>query len=125
MCVHDAIHVRTQPVNQQVHTNFTRHVAPPGYAIPFHVHDNHVGRTHHSLAHGARRNQDPPAVEPNRKIAIRGRYQATLVEHTLVVDDLLAVLAFTAHGMDFRWAAPSSLRYGTARIGHTQSDNEK
>ena len=104
--MHHSLNVRPQPVNQQVHGDFARHVAASFQTAALHVHNDQVRRLHHALAHGRRSGQDTVFVQAHRKIAIHRGHVAPLVQGPAEEDDFAPILTFAGHR--FREGGPQA-----------------
>jgi hypothetical protein len=95
--MHNPSHIGPVPVNQQVHADFTGHVPPSRKFASFNIDDDHVRRSHHSLAHGRRRYQDAVSAQADGQVAIHPGYIAAAVQHPAETYNLLSIFAFAWH----------------------------
>jgi hypothetical protein len=97
MRVHDPLHVRAQPVDQQVHGKFAGHIAITSEPAALRIDHDHIGRTQHTFAHAGGSNHDAVVVKTCREIPIGGGDVAALVKHLAEENHFASILAFTGH----------------------------
>src|SRR5206468_12210979 len=65
--------------------------------LPIQINHHHVARSHHALTHGSWGRQDAIFAEPHRKVPVRGRYVAALVDHPAEADNFFTVVPLAFH----------------------------
>ena len=112
--MHDALHIRPQPVNQQVHGDFARNVVPPGQTPALHIDDHHVCKASSCPCSwrlewpecGAHRG----ARKDCRPSPPHSRAGAGAAEQ----DYLASMLTFAGHGFENKPQAAAVSAYGNA-----------
>src|SRR5580704_7134856 len=97
MRMHDPLHVRAQPVDQQVHGKLAGHVAITGEPAALQIDHDHIGRAQHAFAHARGSDHDAVIVKSCREIPVGSGDVTALVQHLPEEDHFASILAFTRH----------------------------
>ncbi len=96
--VDDAMHVRAQAVNQQMHADLARNSPLTGETSSVHVHNHHVGSAHPALADTSGSHQQVCFVETDGQVPVGGRNKTVFVQEAAELHNLEPMLAVVVSG---------------------------